>query len=265
VLTTLNEGDTRAPGAERREEPSGPHVLHRKPPARPASLGPSGLLLLVALAFVGFAVAAGYGDGEALRKIDEPIVSWVEGLRSAWLTRLMVTLTDFGGNPQVFTAAGILALVACRRCRPTAVMILVMVASRPGLEWLIKEVTDRERPEDSLLATTGDSFPSGHVLAAILLWALLPAVVTCFTDRRRIWWATVAVSGTAIAAVAASRIYLGVHWPTDVFGSILLGAVLLYMADRLRDALHGPLGCRQWPQEAPADEPATTPGARPRR
>ena len=76
-------------------------------------------------------------------------------------------------------------------------------------------------------------FPSGHVLAAVALWGLMPLVVSLYTRRRWVWWLSVAVSGGLILGIAASRVYLGVHWFTDVSAGFIVGTFFLLAVDTL--------------------------------
>src|SRR3546814_4403162 len=66
-------------------------------------------------------------------------------------------------------------LLVWHECRPLAWTLLAATAARPLLEWTLKELVDRPRPNiDRLVAGNGPSFPSGHVMAAIAIWGLLP-------------------------------------------------------------------------------------------
>ena len=111
--------------------------------------------------------------------------------------------------------------------------------SRPLLEFTLKAIVDRDRPDlERLVAGTGPSFPSGRVMAAITLWGLLPLVVTLYTRDRRIWWASVARSTALILAIGASRIYLGVHWFSDVVGGLVVGTFFLLGAEWVMTRRH---------------------------
>src|SRR3546814_12738646 len=126
------------------------------------------------------------------------------------------------------SVAGLLLLLVWHECRPLAWTLLAATAARPLLEWTLKELVDRPRPNiDRLVAGNGPSFPSGHVMAAIAIWGLLPPVVALLTGRRSAWWWSVAISATVIVSVAFSRVYLGVHWLSDVVGALLPGALSL--------------------------------------
>jgi undecaprenyl-diphosphatase len=81
-------------------------------------------------------------------------------------------------------------------------------------------------------------------MAAIALWGLLPVVVALYTRRRAVWWAAAALAGTLIAGISASRIYLGVHWFSDVTGGLIVGAFLLLAIDTLLHKAHDRHPCR---------------------
>ena len=140
-------------------------------------------------------------------------------------------------------------------------MALVATFSRPLLEFAVKALVDRERPDlDRLVAGNGPSFPSGHVMASIALWGLLPLVVSLYTRRREVWWASVAVAGTLIAGIAASRVYLGVHWFSDVTAGLVVGAFFLIGVETLlhRQHVRHPCGSAAPPDKLPTSSVAVT-------
>ena len=120
-----------------------------------------------------------------------------------------------------------------------ATVILIATFSRPLLEFTLKAIVDRDRPDlERLVNGTGPSFPSGHVMAAAALWGLAPLVVTLYTRNRRIWWATTIASALLILAIGASRTYLGVHWLSDVVAGFIVGAFFLRGAEWLLAQQH---------------------------
>jgi undecaprenyl-diphosphatase len=137
----------------------------------------------------------------------------------------------------------LLALVL-RTCRPMFFLLLAATLARPALEWTLKVAVDRDRPDlDRLVPGNGPSFPSGHVMAAVALWGLVPPVVALVTHRRFWWWVATIVSGAMILLVAAARVYLGVHWFTDVVGALLFGAVYLLVVEWCFDWGHRHYPC----------------------
>ena len=203
---------------------------------------PRVILAALVLAAVLAALAA-YNDGSILLTWDEPIQRWVESNRSAGLETLFRGASRLGSNVVIFSVAAVLAGLTWRRCRFLALAILIAALSRPAIEYVVKALIDRPRPDlDPLLPGTGPSHPSGHVLASAALWGLVPAAIALYTGRAWIWRTAEVVVMAMIVLVAASRVYLGVHWLSDVVAGIVLGALYLLVIERAFLRMH-PEGC----------------------
>jgi undecaprenyl-diphosphatase len=85
---------------------------------------------------------------------------------------------------------------------------------------LLKAIYGRARPPDSLVATSGASFPSGHAVAASVT-AVAAVIALVPAGRWRAWWAVAAVVFSILMGL--SRAYLGAHWLSDAVAGILLG------------------------------------------
>jgi undecaprenyl-diphosphatase len=221
--------------------------VHLDPPLTPASflLPRRRLLLLLGLLFVGLALAAAIANGQVLLTWDEPIQRTVEANRTAALDDFFRTVSRLGSTIPVLAVGSLLTLITWRRCPAVAVAVLVAMLSRPLIEFTLKATVDRPRPDlDRLVAGNGPSFPSGHPMASVALWGLLPVIVGLYTKRRDIWWASVALSGVLIAGISASRVYLGVHWFSDVIGGLLVGTFFLVGVDTLFKRTHCRYPCR---------------------
>jgi undecaprenyl-diphosphatase len=167
-------------------------------------------------------------DGGRLLVWDAPLTAAVVDHRGTWVDDVALAVSRLGAWPVIFPVGAALALAAARRSPRLAWIIVVVVATRPAFEWLLKEIVERPRPDGArLVPGTGFSFPSGHPLAAIATWAFVPAVVALYTHRRYLWWASVGIAGTVVALVAWSRVWLGVHWTSDVVASLALGYLAL--------------------------------------
>jgi membrane-associated phospholipid phosphatase len=163
------------------------------------------------------------------------------GLRTPTTDAVFLRISWLGSTPVVLTVAGVAALAAWRRCHRLAIAIVVIALARPLVEFGLKELISRPRPDgDRLVAGTGYSFPSGHPLAAAASWCLVPLVVGLYTARRALWWASAVAVWALALAVAASRVWLGVHWTSDVVGGLLLAVLGVWAAERVIEQVHGP-------------------------
>ncbi|MGH9223238.1 MAG: phosphatase PAP2 family protein [Acidimicrobiales bacterium] len=204
--------------------------LHLYPPLTPrrALLSRPGIIGGIVSLSVAIALLASINGSDALLLVDEPIQRWLIDHRGDRWTTVALWFSRLGSNPVVFVVSGVLVLWAWRRCGTLAFTLAVAVISRPPLEFLLKELVDRDRPNLSpLVDGTGPSHPSGHVLAAVALWGLLPPLVSTFIRSKALWWATASVAGVLIVGISASRVYLGVHWFTDIVQGMLLGSLYL--------------------------------------
>jgi undecaprenyl-diphosphatase len=220
--------------------------LHRHPPLTPAMFYESRRVLLIAIGalFAGLAIAAIAASSRLLLTWDEPITRFLVAHRTPTLDTFFRTVSKLASTSTILVLGPLLVLVTWRRCRAVALAIAAATLLRPLLEWTLKELVDRPRPDlGRLVNGVGPSFPSGHVMAAVALWGLLPIVVGLFTTNRRIWWASVAMSGTIIGLVAASRVYLGVHWFSDACAGLLLGSFFLLGIESILAAVHRRDGC----------------------
>jgi undecaprenyl-diphosphatase len=231
--------------------------VHTAPPFTPSSvlLRRRRLLFALGALLVALATAAALGNGQALLTWDEPIQRGVEANRTPALNDLFLMLSRLGSTIVVLVLGTLGAILTWRRCRAVATALLVATFARPAIEFIVKGLVSRDRPDlDRLVAGTGYSFPSGHVMAAFALWGLLPVVVALYTHRRSIWWASVAVSATLIAGIAASRVYLGVHWFSDVTAGLVVGTFFLLGVDTVLVRAHRRYPCQQMAEQAQREQ-----------
>lgn len=211
--------------------------LHRHPPTTlgRATAGRPWILPTAAALFVVLALGA---IADAL-PWDEPINRWVIETRTPWADRVFRRVSFMGSTPVVLSVAAAAALVAWRRCPRLAVAIVVIALARPLTEWGLKELIDRPRPAgDRMVNGKGPSFPSGHPLATAASWGLLPLVAALYTTRRWLWWSIAASVWLLAVLVAASRVWLGVHWASDVVAALALAVLGVAGAERFITATH---------------------------
>ena len=188
------------------------------------------LVPVVAVAFVVLAVAA------AVDRVpwDRAIGDWVVDQRSPWKNTLAERVSWFGSTYVVLALSGLAALLAWRRCPRLAIALVVLAVARPLTEWVLKELVGRDRPVgDRLVRGRGPSFPSGHPYATAASWGVLPLVTALYVRQRALWWALAVAVWALVVAVAASRVWLGVHWTSDVVAGVLLAVVGVWAAELL--------------------------------
>jgi undecaprenyl-diphosphatase len=144
-----------------------------------------------------------------------------------WFEEAMRDVTALGGFTllTVTVIVATLMLVFHDRKREAAVFALTVIAAQISSE-VLKAFYDRPRP--SLVAhgsyVYSQSFPSGHSALAAATFFTLATVVASVEAKKRTKALIYGLAVSFVAAVGISRVYLGVHWPTDVLGGWALGA-----------------------------------------
>ncbi|MET0102232.1 MAG: bifunctional DedA family/phosphatase PAP2 family protein [Sedimenticola sp.] len=195
-------------------------------PEHPEAKGLSILASLLLLATALFALLLGAVlEGSALATIDHTVLHALQSLRTPWADHLMVTLTRLTDTPIVIALTlGVLIFLVWHRHRRTTLYWLAAVGFAVIVPPLLKHGLQIPRPEVLGYAMDADSFPSGHTLKAVVLYGFLSVIIARPIQPR--WrWLPYAVAASLALAVGLSRLYLGVHWLSDVLGSITLGVI----------------------------------------
>lgn len=135
--------------------------------------------------------------------------------------------TALGGIPVLTLATlGVLGYLLMERRRRLSVVVLVATLGALGLSTVLKQTIDRPRPDlvphGSMVYTA--SFPSGHSTQAAATYLTLGALLARVQRRRRIKMYILTIAALITLLVGVSRVYLGVHWPTDVLAGWTAGA-----------------------------------------
>jgi len=172
------------------------------------------------------AVLAVVDGGSALLHVDRPVQLWVLDRREGWASSLARAATELGAPASAFVAGLLLAALAGRRSPAIGLGLLSLTLVRPLVSAGLKAAIDRDRPAvGALVSASGQSLPSGHTLAAAVLAG--SALLAAAAYRPRIAPAWSAVAAAPVALVGATRVYLGVHWLSDVVAGALVGGLLL--------------------------------------
>lgn len=159
-------------------------------------------------------------------QFDEAVMSWVVAHRSPMLTRTAVELTALGSGTLVglFAVGALYILLVARDWRGALHLALALVGSTLMIDGL-KAFLARPRPiGDRLVEAGGYSYPSGHTVSAAVLYVTLALVGSRHFKGPGYRHMLVALAVAVTVLVAATRVYLGVHYPTDVASGTALGA-----------------------------------------
>ena len=204
-------------------------LIHRLHPRDPWGL-PATLAAIVMFAglwlFLG--VLQDIAAKDPLAILDLRLHNAVPLFRTAAMTRIMLTITELGGTAVVSLLCLGSALVALaqgrRRLAATFVLALVGTAL---ISISFKTLIGNARPIDALVSMHDASFPSGHMLAGTVVYGLLAALLLGSKAGRGVRAIGVTLLLLVIVGIGLSRLYLGVHWPSDLLGSLALALILL--------------------------------------
>ena len=157
---------------------------------------------------------------------DDAVLRWMNLHQVPWLQRLMVEVTMLGTWIVVLSIVSIAAMFLwLTRHKYSAGLLLVATAGGIGLNNVLKIGFARPRPHIFEWGTTASSwsFPSGHAMSATVVYVTVAYLAARLQKRRLARLATLAVAGFLVAIICFSRLYLGVHYPSDVVAGVLIG------------------------------------------
>ena len=191
------------------------------------------LLIVYAVQLTLFALLAFWVHLNPVNPIDLTITREFQENTASWL-KISMEVVSYVGSTFVLPVLVLLAALIfwLGGLRLEAVFVVGLSVVSLGINFLVKLLVERPRPNTHLVdvfqAASGQSFPSGHVMAYMAFWGLLFSFgIILFKGIR--WWRILllVISALFVALVGPSRIYLGDHWASDVLGSYLIGGVLL--------------------------------------
>lgn len=193
-----------------------------------AELLVAGVITWGTLVGVGLLITEGLAP---VRRFDVTVVEWFAGIRTEALTPVATAVGRLGGTAGiviVLIVAVPLAVGITRRWAPP-VFLLVAAVGETALFLAVSTVVGRLRPPVERLSPDlppTSSFPSGHVAASVVTYGGIALLVLAWT-RSRLRYAAVALAALAVLGVALSRLYRGVHYPTDTLASVLYAGAWL--------------------------------------
>ena len=199
-----------------------------------AELAPFAILALIAALLLGFGKIASvissgstYSFDESLLRALRNAADLADPIGPAWLENVMRDVTSLGSFTFVaITTLAVTGYLVMDGKRAAAVFVLVATAGGIALSEMLKLVFARPRPDlvAHLVDVQSMSFPSGHAMQSAVTFLTLGALLTREQSRTRLKIYLISIAILLTLAVGASRVYLGVHWPTDVLAGWCAGA-----------------------------------------
>lgn len=193
-------------------------------------------LPLTLLAAAAFYVAALFGglidelrEAEEMVRFDEAVMAAFDPLRVQPFLDIFLWITDLGASPAIVAVAIVATAFLCVGGRlPAAAGLWVTVLGSQATTQAGKWFLGRARPEFLTLASeTSAAFPSGHATAAMAVYGFLGYILARASRDVRQRFEIAYGAGMVIAVIAFSRLYLRLHFPSDLAGGLLVGGFWL--------------------------------------
>ncbi len=189
-------------------------------------------MVAILIIFIGsFILISFLMEMEKLVLFDNRIISYVQGLESQPLTTIMKFFSFIGDTVPVIVITLLSAFFLYRvlHHRRELVLLMITMIGSTLLNVLLKHLFQRARPDINQIAfEEGFSFPSGHSMAAFSLYGILTFLLWRHIDTRVGRGTLLTVNGLMILIIGLSRIYLGVHYPSDVIGAYTASGFWLF-------------------------------------
>lgn len=224
-----------------------------RPPHTEAGLPATGVICAALAAVLLILVAVRWSP---LMSLDRSVAEALHrrAVTEPGLVQVNRVLTDWVWDPWTMRALIAVTVIALwwRGARLLAVWVAATSALATAVQQGLKAALGRERPQwpDPVDSANYAAFPSGHAMTAVVSCGLLLWLLRLHGAGPRLWRTALTVAGVSVVGVAVTRLYLGVHWMTDVVGGLLLGAAVVafstagYTALRRRDGRDAALSRR---------------------
>jgi len=184
-----------------------------------------GAVLALVGSYFFIKVAVEVRDGSTQR-FDDAVMHWIAAHQTPLFANAFRELTMLGTGIVVIVMTGISAIFLwCTRHRYSAVLLLASTVGGVVLNSLLKMMFDRPRPQVFEWGTHAmtSSFPSGHAMSSAIVYTTVAYLSARLQKRRWARWLTMIAALILVVLVAGSRVYLGVHYPSDILAGVLVG------------------------------------------
>lgn len=173
-----------------------------------------------------FVELASHVRSGATQAFDEAVMRWMGAHRIDWLERSLLEITALGTGLVVMMIVVISALfLIATQHRFSAFLLLIASGGGIVLNGVLKSSFDRPRPQlfEWLTEPISSSFPSGHAMSSAIVYFTVAYLIARLEKRRWMRAVTIIASLLLVLLISASRLYLGVHYPSDVLAGMIIG------------------------------------------
>jgi undecaprenyl-diphosphatase len=157
---------------------------------------------------------------------DEAVLRWIYTRHTPFLNAAMLEVTSLATGTVALMIVGVAALfLTLTRHKYSALLLLFATAGGMLLDLILKMRFDRPRPHVFTWGTNvvASSFPSGHAMSATIVYSTVAYLAARLQKRRWARVVTLLVAALLIVLISFSRLYLGVHYPSDVLAGVIIG------------------------------------------
>lgn len=181
---------------------------------------------VAALGTWAFAELAGHVQSGTTQRFDEAVLTWMGQHRISWIERSLLEITALGTALVAFVVVGTAgAFLYFTNHKYSTFLLLFSTAGGIILNNILKLAYDRDRPSVFTWSThaSSSSFPSGHSMSAAVVYGTIAFLLARLQPKRWSRALTITVALLLVGLIGVSRLYLGVHYPSDVLGGVVIG------------------------------------------
>lgn len=192
-----------------------------------ATVGTVGIVSCLLIIYIVAQISDEVLDREAFA-FDKIILLWIHSFANPTLDRIMQTITRLNDpNTAVIVVIITVSLLLWRQYYQEVKIFFINCAGGVILSYGLKSIFGKTRPDlwQSAIKEVSFSYPSGHALGSTVLYGFLAYLLA--TRYRQFSWLIYLLAVSIVGAIGLSRLYLGVHWPTDIIGGYGIGFLWL--------------------------------------
>ena len=185
-------------------------------------------ILCVITAILAIVVTINVKNGRIL-ELDLNIYKFFsENIINDKLTPIVKIITHIGGAKIVLVLT-VVAIILIKGLK-NKLFLLTCIVGTAGLNVVLKHIIQRERPNiNRLIPEKGYSFPSGHSMMSMAFYGMLIFLIFKYVKNTALKWTLIVILTILLSTIGITRIYLGVHYPSDVIGGFLVSLTYLFI------------------------------------